>query len=94
LGEPLRAPCAPEVRVGALASGYSRFASLIPARFALGTHFVRRYYPSRKNALRKATNLLNSFKYIKVQNKYEILESRINVNNGFKWFVTDSLRLM
>jgi hypothetical protein len=42
LGEPLR-------RRWRLASGYPRFASLIPARFALGTaRFAhRRYYPSR-----------------------------------------------
>jgi hypothetical protein len=44
LGEPPRRfACAP--------SGYPQFASLIPARFALGTHFVRRYYPSRRNLL-------------------------------------------
>jgi hypothetical protein len=46
LGEPLRG-------LRPLASGYSRFASLIPARFALGTArgARRRYYPSRGKTL-------------------------------------------
>jgi hypothetical protein len=55
LGEPLRAQKkhAKGVFFLWLASGYSRFASLIPARFALGTarKARRRYYPSRFRAV-------------------------------------------